>query len=690
LIDLARSWVFTLVAVFAVAASAVAMDKSVTPTSEPYYPFVRGEVLVKFVAGIDGTRAANVCAQVGGKILDRSGQLDFYRVRVAAGTEKRAVESLRAQSNIEWANLNYIAHALFTPNDPDYVYQWHYPKINLPQAWDITRGVSTVVVAVCDMGWYFNHEDWASVVRTAPWDFIDNDNDPSSTADNSHGMHVAGTIFADTDNNLGVAGIAPLCTLMPVRVLNDSGQGTEAQIANGISWAATHGAKVLNLSLGFNGGGVPQDPGPPLSTAIFQAADSNVVICAAAGNDGGTNVLYPAAYSVCISVGATGYDDAIAPYSDGGTGLDVVAPGGNLSQDLNHDGYNDGVLSTVHNATEGDAYYFFQGTSMATPHVSGVASLLLSHGLAANQVRQALEETALDLGTPGWDAVYGYGRIDAYAALQWGGQEQTLLTENFDGGTWPPAGWSSQILGPASPGWAALNGNTDAGCDNVAHSGTNAAFHNDDQGAGNTNVRDILITPPVTIPANAQHAHLKFFQRNCWLPTYYSDSTHHWAMLSTNGTTFNMIAEFNQPLQNWAESDVVVDGHAGQQVWFAFYYQGDYATEWYVDDVSVTANVSTAADERPASLPAKIMLGDAYPNPFNSMTVIPLELSRAARVQLSVYNVMGQRVAELLPMTPLAAGTHRFEWNAANFASGIYLVRLSGEAAMTKKIILIR
>jgi hypothetical protein len=679
--------ILLLILIFSIAALAKPNVTALNP-GEPYYPYEPGEILVKFTESLPGSLIADLCSKAGDKILDQSEQLGFYRIQTA--DEAAAIVRYRSLDVVQWANFNYIAKALYTPNDTFYPYQWHYNRINLPAAWDITRGSAAVKVAVCDMGFYFNHADWAGVQTNSPYDFVDNDNNPATTVYDSHGAHVAGTIFAATNNNLGVAGIAPLCTLMPIRCLNDSGSGTIAGISNGISWAATHGANVLNLSLGFSVSGPPQDPGPPLSTAINQAAAANVVICAASGNDDEPYVGYPAAYEACIAVGATGYNDAIAPYSNRGTELDVVAPGGNTSQDLNNDGQPDGVLSTGRDGS-GDVYIWMQGTSMATPHVAGVAALLLSHGLAASQVRQALEETAVDLGTSGWDATFGYGRIDAAAALAWqggGGGTTTLLNEGFEGSTFPPSGWEVFANGGSGANWVPLATAIDnAAAGTTPHSGTNAAFHNDD--SASDSVRDWLITPPVTIPSGATQVQLSFFQRNYYMvPIYYGL---HAVLYSTNSNNYSYLTTLPDAQATWGEVQLSLDSLAGRQVWFAFYYVGNNGSEWYLDDVSLTANVPNAAPDHPAELPAALTLGEPYPNPFNSTSVIPIELSSPARVELSVYNMLGQRVTTLLPLSDLNAGTHRYLWNAEQSATGTYLIKLSGGSAVqTRKITLVK
>jgi len=204
---------------------------------------------------------------------------------------------------------------------------------------------------------------------------------------------------------------------MPVKVLDKNGSGTYANVAEGITWAADHGAKVINMSLGGSAASTT------LKNACAYAYNKGVTIVCAAGNDGQPTVSYPAAYKpYCIAVGATRYDETRAYYSNYGSSLDLVAPGGDLNVDQNKDGYADGILQQTFGNTYNDwGYWFYQGTSMAAPHVSGVAALVIAHGVAKtpDKVRAALQSTAKDKGPPGWDKDYGYGIVDAYAALMY-------------------------------------------------------------------------------------------------------------------------------------------------------------------------------------------------------------------------------------------------------------------------------
>ncbi|MDD5088497.1 MAG: choice-of-anchor J domain-containing protein [bacterium] len=268
--------------------------------------------------------------------------------------------------------------------------------------------------------------------------------------------------------------------------------------------------------------------------------------------------------------------------------------------------------------------------------------------------------------------------------------ETTLLSESFDGG-FPPTGWQVQQLGPTSANWQPLYDAPGAGCGDEGHSGANAAYHDDDQGTGGTDVRDRLISPAENVPANATEVRLTFFQRNCYVPGWYTDSTHHWALSMLNDGPWTLLVELSDPQDDWGEISVVIPGAAGAELRIAFDYQGDYATEWYLDDVQIVARTPQAADDDRAALPTTITLLDPYPNPFNAVTQIPLEISTPARIDLAVFNLLGQRVATLSSTAVLAAGTHTFSWNALNCASGMYLIRLqANDRTFLRKALLIK
>jgi len=385
--------------------------------------YAEGEIIVKFKAN---AKAANVKA-----LQDKSGATELYtsllggfkRVKIPASKSvEEMVELYRADPDVEYAEPNYIFHALMTPNDPYYSYQWHMPMINMEQAWDLSTG-SGVVVAIVDCG--VAYEDYGSF-GLAPdlagtnfvqgYDYVNNDSHPND--DNGHGTHVCGTVAQTTNNSLGVTGVAFNCSIMPVKVLDASGNGYLSDVADGIYYAADNGAHVINMSLGST------SSSSTLQNACQYAYNKGVTIVCAAGNAGTSTPQYPASYSVCISVSAVRFDSTLSYYSSYGSNIDLCAPGGDVYVDQNGDGYVDGVLQQTHDGTNytNFGYYFYQGTSMASPHVAGVAALILSKAggggsLTPDQVKSYLVDNVVDLGSSGWDQYFGHGLADANAAV---------------------------------------------------------------------------------------------------------------------------------------------------------------------------------------------------------------------------------------------------------------------------------
>ncbi|GAW92426.1 S8 family serine peptidase, partial [Calderihabitans maritimus] len=358
--------------------------------------FIPGEILVKFKPGVSSLVRQKVHDKFKAKVVKRSTKLGIERVKLPAGAKiAEILEQYRRNSNVEFAEPNYIFHADWTPDDPGYPDQWGLPKINTPQAWDITRGSTTVKVAVVDTGVDLNHPDLQANL-VGGYNAI---NGGSAQDDNGHGTHVAGIIAAVTNNGIGVAGVAPQVKIIPVKVLDANGSGYLSDVAEGIRWAADNGADVINLSLGASVDTYT------MREAINYAYNKGVVIVAAAGNDYRGTVNYPAANDHVIGVSATDSEDFLAYFSNIGPQVDVAAPGLN-------------ILSTYWYQSS-STYAFLDGTSMATPFVAGLAALIRSQNdsLTPDQVEGKIKAAAVDLGAPGKDDVYGYGRIDAYRAL---------------------------------------------------------------------------------------------------------------------------------------------------------------------------------------------------------------------------------------------------------------------------------
>ncbi|UCF36552.1 MAG: S8 family serine peptidase [Acidobacteriota bacterium] len=337
-------------------------------------------------------------------------------VQVESGREWGEVQSLQRRGFK--AGLNRKAIAFATANDAFYQpYQWHLTAVQAEEAWDVTRGLG-VTVAVLDTGLRLGGPDGVFSI-VSPYDAVDGDSDPTDV--DGHGTHVSGTIAQTTNNGIGVAGLAYEASIMPVKVLDDSGSGSFADISEGIYYAVANGASVINMSLGTNARfALTSDP--VMDPALEHAYNSNVTVVCASGNDGSrNNVSYPAIHPLTIAVGATDYRNSVVRYSNRGQGLDLVAPGGDTSKDLNGDGYGDGVLQeTFGGSPPSWGYYFYQGTSMASPHVAAAAALLYSYGVtSAEEVRTQLLESALDVGDAGVDSTSGHGLLQAHSALTW-------------------------------------------------------------------------------------------------------------------------------------------------------------------------------------------------------------------------------------------------------------------------------
>jgi len=387
--------------------------------SRPELPHADDHILVKLSRG---SRPDDVLGQGGEAVIDR-----WHTHPVPPGKSPiETVEALASRPGVDTVELDYrvriepisdqepVASAkAVSVNDPYYSYQWHFPAVQASEAWTTSTG-GGVVVAVVDSGVSKGGVDLDCHTFVAPYNAItDTAGAAAASDDNGHGTHVAGTIAQCTDNGVGVAGVAFDASLMPVKVLGADGEGDFSWIARGIDWAKDNGADVINMSLGCDGCSSSM-----VSDAIAAARSAGIVIVAASGNSKESAVSFPASHPDVIAVGATDFTNARALYSNRGSALDLVAPGGDLKQDANGDGYKDGVLQET-NGPSGWGYYFYQGTSMATPHVAGAAALLVSETGCGepSAVQRILEETALDLGPAGFDTSFGHGLIQIDTAL---------------------------------------------------------------------------------------------------------------------------------------------------------------------------------------------------------------------------------------------------------------------------------
>lgn len=322
--------------------------------------------------------------------------LNLRVIEVPAQAAVALLEALNKNADVEYAEPDGKAQALGTANDPYFTNgsQWWLSKIQTPQAWDLTTGSSSVVVAVIDSGVLKSHPDIGGKVLPG-YDFINNDSD--ATDDNGHGTAVAGIIGSSSNNSLGMASVAWGSPVLPVKVLDAAGSGSYSAICNGIVWSVDSGARILNLSLGGT------TASRSLQDAVNYAWNKKAVVVAAAGNNGNNVAFYPAACSNVLAVSATNSSDGRPSWSNYGTYVDVSAPGENI---LTLNG--------------GNGYANWNGTSFSCPVTSGVVALMAS---AAPQLSNAilvdlLARNSDDLGAAGYDIYFGNGRVNASRAVQ--------------------------------------------------------------------------------------------------------------------------------------------------------------------------------------------------------------------------------------------------------------------------------
>lgn len=363
--------------------------------------------------------------------------IEVATLRVPAGQECATLEMLRRDPRVAFAELDHAIHStetrflgetgFLTPNDPGWASQWGPARIGAPVAWRFATGTPDVVVAVLDSGTQLDHEDLLGNLWTNPGETPDNgvDDDGNGKTDDfwgwhfyhkkdgltfvpsedtrvaddlGHGTHVAGIAGAEMNNGVGIAGVAGGSRLMTVKVLDQYGDGWYSDLARGIVYAVDNGARIINLSVGG------EAPSETLQQAVDYAHAHGVLVVAASGNDGEA-VLYPAACEHVLAVAATDQDDGRADFSNHGPRVDAAAPGV-------------GIYSTWYRGN----YFTKSGTSMAAPHVSGLAALIWSArpDLAVEQVTRVITATAADVNHgafPGWDEYLGWGRVEAGQAL---------------------------------------------------------------------------------------------------------------------------------------------------------------------------------------------------------------------------------------------------------------------------------
>ena len=716
-----------LIIAFSAGDSSAATEFKVKPLSvaagSPQRDYAEGEIIVKFRKGVDSREASRLLLAQGGEELSVSRRGGFRRISVPEGSSmEQALEFYRNNPEVEYAEPNYIYHAYMTPNDPYYTYQWHFPSISMGPAWDESTGSGVLVgiidtgVAYEDYGSYQQAPDLANTSFVAGYDFVNNDSHAND--DQAHGTHVCGTVAQSTNNSLGVAGTAFNCTIMPIKVLDSNGSGYITDIADGIYYAADNGCQVINMSLGGSSGSTT------LQNAVQYAYNAGVTIVCAAGNAGTSSPQYPAAYSECISVSAVRYDNTITDYSCYGSTIDICAPGGDVSVDQNGDGYGDGVLQQTFasGSPTSFGYYFYEGTSMASPHVAGVAAMVIAAAggsMSPAEVRNVLESTATDLGASGWDQYYGYGKVNAYDAVleaQGGGGNPPVA--DFAGS--PTSGEAPLTVSftdqssnsPTSWSWDFGDGATST-AQNPSHQYSSAGTYTVELTAANeygsdteTKTDYITVTEP---PQYSMHVSSIDVWRQSWW--FFRRGAARITIVDQNNNPVSgatVYGDFTGPTSGSRNGSTDSNGQLTLYSSYAWSASG----EWCFEVTNVTksgwtynsaANAVTKSCESGdvfkvsreemfagEEVPKIYQLFQNYPNPFNPVTRIGFSMPESGHVTLSIYNVKGELVEKLVDRN-LEAGIHDFEWNARGVASGVYFYRLKSEGfVQTRKMILMR
>ncbi len=434
-----------LSAATALAAALLAVSPAVAGAAEA----IPGEVIVRYRTGADAAERSSVQRE-SGTASDRTVPGGSRQLAIRDGESVGAtVDELEADPRVAYAQPNYRVRASFVPNDPGAFAQWNFFSPNgvgASEAWDLASragapGGRGATVAVIDSGAAYESR---GRFRKAPdlsarhflrgYDFLDNDRYPND--ENGHGTHVTGTIVEATNNRMGVTGLAYGAKVMPLRVLDSRGVGDSVSISRALRYAAQRRVDVVNISVELEGRATAAQV-PEIVSAARYAARRGLVIVSSSGNSGEPEVNFPAAAPGVISVGATTIHGCRANYSNDGEGLDLVAPGGGVDAAFSD---NPRDAATCDPGRDGPPIYQetfarersvrtfgfpsqYVGTSFASPHVSAAAALLIGTGrLGRNpnptDVERRLKETARDLGPEGYDQRYGFGLLDAAAALR--------------------------------------------------------------------------------------------------------------------------------------------------------------------------------------------------------------------------------------------------------------------------------
>jgi thermitase len=357
-------------------------------------PHVPGRLLAAPRQGIDGNLLEYTLKLHAAVVRKHWPQIAVSVLEVPEESSEAILESLRRTGLFDFVERDQYAHtAAQVPNDPGFVSQWHLTKIQSSEAWSVTTGSPSVVVAVIDSGVHATHPDLASNLVPG-WNFVKSNSDTSDLL--GHGTAVAGVIAAASNNGIGVAGVSWQSRMMPLLVVDENDLATYSNIAEAIQYAADMGIRLINISAG---GGAQSSA---LQSAVDYAWNKGALIFASAMNNGASDPYYPAACNHVMAVSATDNNDHLASFSNYGSWIAISAPGA-------------GILTT----TLGGGYAYWFGTSFSSPVVAGVAalSLAVNPSLTNAELVTILEKSADDIGTPGYSASFGWGRVNAFNAV---------------------------------------------------------------------------------------------------------------------------------------------------------------------------------------------------------------------------------------------------------------------------------
>jgi thermitase len=353
--------------------------------------WAEGELLVGLRIGVARERAQSLFKAHGAALLQELAQINVYRISVSPAAMDAVERALGNRPEVQFVERNGVLELASTPNDPYFPSAWHLGQIGVPAAWEVTQGSSNVIVAAVDTGVDPNHPDLVNKLIPGRNTYSGN-NDTSDVY--GHGTMIAGVMAAQNNNSLGVSSISWSSPIMPIRVTDASLTFFYSVVADGITWAADHGAKVINVSItGVAGSST-------VTSAASYARSRGAVVVAAAGNCGCFDST-PANSSI-ISVSATDGSDNVASFSSQGNYIDIAAPG-----------------VSIYTTTMGAGYGAPSGTSVASPIVAGVTALMMSANptLKPSEIESLLKSTADDFGAAGYDSAYGHGRVNAYQAV---------------------------------------------------------------------------------------------------------------------------------------------------------------------------------------------------------------------------------------------------------------------------------